>query len=225
MSRILYNFASRSRKQKFFACVENIYINSHNKDFTILASLDIDDPIMNTPDTIKSMKRYDKLYPVWGASKNKIDAINRSMVAAPEWDLLFNISDDMMFIQCGYDEIVENDIKEHFPGGDCLLHYPDQHQGKNCMTMSIMDKKYYDRFGFIYYPGYESLWCDVDAQETGKMLGRYKFINKRIFNHYHPSFGDTGYDAQYRKTEDMEVRNRDQDTFNGRLNRNFDLSL
>ena len=221
--KIIYPFASRSRPDKFIACVENIYINSRNKDFTILASLDIDDTSMNNEVMIDKMKRYDKLYPIWGHSKNKIDAINRTMTQAPEYDLLINMSDDMMFIEKGYDEIIEQEMNKYFPEGDCLLHFPDQNQGKNCMTMSIMDKKYYERSNYIYFDGYESLWCDKEAEDVGKLLGRYRFVNKRIFNHYHPSFGHVSYDDQYNKTEGMDVRNRDAQTYLHRKDNNFFL--
>ncbi|OHB91782.1 MAG: hypothetical protein A2Z57_04830 [Planctomycetes bacterium RIFCSPHIGHO2_12_39_6] len=224
---ILYKFASRSRPEKFITCVENIYINSRNKEFTILASLDLDDKTMNNEAMIEKMKRYEgKLYPVFGVSKNKVAAINRDMDKAPKFDVLINMSDDMMFIAEGYDRTIEEDIARWYPDGDCLLHYPDQNQGSNCMTMSIMDKKYYDRFGYIYNPDYESLECDLEAQEVGKRLGRYKFINKRLFNHYHPSFGQTPYDNQYDKTEgryDVAIRNRDKDTYIRRESKNFYL--
>ena len=225
--KFLYKFASRSRPNKFIACVENIYINSRNKDFTILASLDADDTTMNNESMIDKMKLYDKLYPVFGVSKNKVDAINRDMDKASAFDILINMSDDMMFIQEGYDVIIEEEMKKHFPDGDCLLHFPDQNQGENCLTMSIMDKKYYDRFGYIYHPDYESLECDVEAQEVGKRLGRYKFINLRIFNHYHPSFGQVPYDEQYQKTEGLvdghAIRHRDKDTYIRREGENFYL--
>lgn len=222
----LYTFASRSRPDKFIAGVENIYINSRNKDFNIVASLDTDDATMNNDAMIEKMKRYDKLYPIWGQSKNKVDAINRSMIAAPEYDVLINMSDDMMFIAEGYDVTIEDDIKRYFPEGDCLLHYPDQNQGENCLTMSIMDRKYYERFNYIYHPDYESLECDVEAQEVGKLLGRYKFINKRLFNHYHPSFGQVRYDEQYNRTEGMNgngVRDRDRATIERRRENKFYL--
>jgi|SRR3990172_6639148 len=226
--KFLYAFASRSRPDKFIAGVENIYINSRNKNFDILAALDIDDTTMNNENMIEKMKRYDKLYPIWGASKNKIDAINRAMIQAPEYDLLINMSDDMTFIEKGYDEIIEAAMNKYFPDGDCLLHFPDQNQGENCMTMSIMDKKYYERFNYIYHSDYESLWSDKEAEDVGKILGRYKFINKRIFNHYHPSFGHTPYDNQYDKTEgryDRAIRDRDEQTYINRKANNFYLNV
>lgn len=225
--KILYKFASRSRKQKFFACIDNIEIMSFNKNFTILASLDIDDPAMNTPDTIASLRKYERVLPVFSISKNKVDAINRDMSSVKDWDILINMSDDMMFIEPGFDKIIEEAMQKFYPDGDCLLHFPDQHQGINCMTMSIMDRKYYDRFGFIYHPDYASLECDMEAMEVGQRLGRYRFIDKRIFNHYHPSFGDTAYDEQYNKTEgriDPSIRQKDKQTFLNRKKNHFYLT-
>lgn len=224
--KILYKFASRSRPEKFIACIENIYAYSHNKDFKILASLDTDDTTMNNESMKEKMKQFENLFPVFGMSRNKVHAINRDMEKGGSFDILINFSDDMLFIKEGYDIIIEEAMKKNFPDGDCLLHFPDQNQGENCMTMSIMDRKYYNRFCYIYHPDYANLECDVDAMEVGKILGRYKFINERIINHYHPSFGQTSYDAQYEKTEgrnDPIVRQRDVEIYRRRLKNNFYL--
>ena len=223
--KVFYKFASRNRPEKFISCLENIYSFSHNRDFIILASLDTNDVTMNNPEIIEKMKKYDKLIPVFGMSKNKIDAINRDMSPLADFDLLINFSDDMLFIKEGYDKIIEQEMNKYFPDGDCLLHFPDQNQGENCLTLSIMDKKYYQRFNYIYFSSYESLWADEEAKDVGKILGRYKFINQRIFNHYHPSFGQTNYDKQYLKTESMQVRERDEKIYLQRKKNNFFLNI
>lgn len=211
--KLLYKFASRSRPTKFIDCIENIYINKRHDNFFILASLDLDDTTMNNPEMKAKMKGYDRLYPVFGTSKNKVDAINRDMTLAPEWDVLVNISDDMLFCAHGFDLTILDRYQDRLPDGDCLLHFPDQNQGKNCMTMSIMDKKYYERDNFIYDPRCESLWSDVIAQETGQMRGRYSFLNTIIFHHNHPSFYQCSMDKQYEKTESWEVREHDYDVY------------
>lgn len=211
--KILYTFASRSRPSKFLACIENIYINSKSRDFVILASLDTDDKTMNNPDMIEKMKRHDKLFPIWGTSTSKIDAINRTMVGAPEFDILVNWSDDMVFIKQGYDQDIKDAFRTKYPERpfdlDQLIHFPDQHQGRNCMTMYIAGRKYYERDNFIYDPRCKSLWSDIIAQETGQMRGKYKFVNEKIFNHLHPSFMDVPYDDQSLKTESREMREHD----------------
>lgn len=211
--RIIYSFASRSRPEKFIKCVENIYINARHDDYLIRASLDTDDLTMNNADMIERIKLYGKLYPIFGTSLSKIDAINRSMIHFSEWDILVNMSDDMMFIVAGFDKIIIDAFRHPHPDTpfdlDQIIHFPDQHQGKNCMTMYIAGKKYYDRDGFIYDPRCKSLWADIISQETGQIRGKYKFVDQRIFNHLHPSFMDCKYDEQYLKTEDREVRDHD----------------
>lgn len=223
--KILFNFASRSRPDKFFRHLDNIHIHTRTEDFIILASLDEDDRAMCNNQIKERLLKYPQVYPIWGASESKVHAINRAMLQAPDnYEIVINTSDDMHFIEQGFDEIIYNDMKEHFPDGDGVLHYPDQNQAERCMTMSIMGKKYYDRDKYIYNPAYKSLWCDLEAQEVAERRGCYKFINKRLFNHNHPSFGQGHYDEQYRKTESMEVRNADEQVYRTRQMANFYIS-
>lgn len=220
--KFLFKLASRSRPKKFIEVIENIHTHlSRGCEFKILATLDVDDETMNNEGMRNRLKMYDKVFPIYGLSNNKIDAINREIefTTSSDFDILINMSDDMAFIENSFDKIIESHIND----GDCILHFPDQNQGSNCMTMSIMDRKYFERFNYIYNPEYESLECDVEAMEVGKRLGRYRYIDKVIFYHYHPSFGQAKYDEQYLKTESYEVRIRDKTTFDRRKINNFYL--
>jgi len=211
--RILYKFASRSRPEKFIKCLDNIMTNHLHKDFLILATLDEDDITMNDPEMRQKMDGYDKLKYIFGKSENKVHAVNKDMEHTGEWDILVVMSDDMLFIQKGFDKIIIDAFRHPHPeivfDLDQLIHFPDQHQGRNCMTMYIAGRIYYEREGFIYDPRCKSLWVDIISQETGQIRGKYKFINERIFNHIHPSFMDCKYDEQYLKTECMEIRQHD----------------
>lgn len=217
--KILFKFATRSRPQKFFACLENIIQMIDDKiNYEIIASYDEDDSSMEIQniekDLVKILGVPVKLNMICGKSSNKINAINRDIFRyGKNFDILINTSDDMMFTQKGFDNIIRGDMIKYFPDLDGVLHYPDQNQGSSCMTMSIMGRKYYERDNFIYDPRFESLWCDVVAQEMAQMRGRYQFINNQLFHHNHPSFGECLYDEQYRKTESWEVRQRDYETY------------
>jgi len=202
--KILYKFTSRSRPEKFFKVLDNIAINSRIDNYHILITLDTDDTTMNNDDIRERIARYPNTYPIYGESKSKIDAINRDMVFAPDdWDILINLSDDMLFIEQGFDEIIVKDMQEAFPDMDGFLHYNDGNQRDNVSTMSIMTKKYYDRFGYIYHPDYVSVECDVEATEVAHILGRHKYMgdDKVIFRHFHPAWGLAERDAQYNKWE------------------------
>ena len=211
--RILYKFPSRSRPEKFINCLNNIFINQLYEDHLVLATLDEDDLTMNNVDMKEKMDRYDRLKYVFGKSENKIHAVNRDIEQAGEFDILVVMSDDMLFVEKGFDKIIIDAFRHPHPDiifdYDQLIHFPDQHQGRNCMTMYMAGRKYYDRDKFIYDPRCKSLWADIISQETGQIRGKYKFVNKRIFNHLHPSFMDCKYDEQYLKTEGREVREHD----------------
>lgn len=202
---ILYNFASRSRPDKFFKAIENI--NKLSKtDHIIAAKIDIDDPSM-----LLTFGSFDlpnlKVYS--GYSKNKIDAINRDIPDG--WDILVNMSDDMVFTKEGFDL----DIIEAFNGDyDQFIHFPDGYTDNRLCSMSIMGKDYYDRFGYVYHPDYVSLWCDNEAQDVAKDLGKYKFVNKNIFIHDHPAW--TGAKADQQLIDTQKYYRQDQRTYNKR---------
>lgn len=213
--KILYKIASRSRPQKLISVIENIKSLAEHENYVILCSLDIDDksiiPIKET------LNRFEKVICQYGVSKSKVDAINRDMDKIADWDILFNVSDDQLFLKKGFDKIVIDKVKE--VGGDCFLHYPDGNAKHLLATMSIMDKKYYERFNYIYHPDYVSVWCDNEAMEVAKNLNRYFYIDDQIFDHYHPAFGKAPNDAQYVKTESHYKA--DKITFDHRKKINF----
>ena len=224
--KILFKLATRSRPQKFFECVRNIMDNVESDNYILLVSYDIDDTSMAW-DVIK-----DRVYAIdnpnlkamGGTSKNKIDAINRDMHTFWKWDILINTSDDMMFTQKGFDNVIRQDMQQHFPDLDGFLHYNDGNQRDRVCTMSIMGRKYYDRFGYIYHPSYESLFCDEEATQVAKILGKHRYMGDiPLFRHLHPAWGLGEYDEQYQRTESRKVWIADESNYNERKTRNFDL--
>jgi hypothetical protein len=159
---------------------------------------------------------------VTGTSKNKVDAINRDLPQYSEdWDILINMSDDMLFMQKGFDQIIRRDFFETFPDLDGFIHYPDNNARERLSTMSILGKPYYNRFGYIYHSAYTSLWCDNEAMEVSKKLNKYKYFEKTLFDHLHPAYGKTKVDEQYRFTESFF--HSDREIFLRRQKNNFDL--
>lgn len=62
------------------------------------------------------------------------------------------------------------------------------------ITLPIMDRKYYERFGYIYYPAYEHLFCDSEMTHIADLLGR-KLTCDLLFKHNHYSVGGIKKDA------------------------------
>lgn len=200
--RILFKYTSRSRPKEFLRGLYSIIDNVASDDYDVLISLDLDDP---------KLDQYGNCSAVIGTSTGKIDAINRDLNEYQgEWDLLINMSDDMIFTVKGFDNIIRDLFTKHFPNGDGFLHLNDGHQGDNVSTMSIMDRKYYERDRYIYHPEYKSLWCDAEATEVAWMRGRYAYEPIVLFDHLHPAWGLAPNDPQYIASESREMWDHDK---------------
>lgn len=212
---ILYKLATRSRPNRLAETLESIHNNSSNSNYLVLVSIDEDD---------ESMQKYidDKElglgYPhlnvvvVNGTSKNKIDAINRDVEKVTEkwgikWDILVNISDDMLITSNRFDSVLRSAFTETT---DLFLHLPDGFVNESLPTMSIMGEDYYKRFGYIYHSSYESVYCDNEAMDVAKMLNKHLYINLHLFTHNHPAnVGRHLWDAQYERTESQSAHTKD----------------
>lgn len=186
--RLIYKLATRSRPSACIKAIDNIQKYAQHDDYHILITADYDDESMFNMQMNAKINEYKNTTILYGTSKSKVDAINRDMSLYTDWDILINMSDDMEFITYGFDKIIIADF-ERFRSLDLLLHYPDQKAWQAMVTMAIMGKEYYDRYGYIYNPCYKSLFCDNEQMEVAKLRGRYKYIKTRLFNHNNPMHG------------------------------------
>lgn len=221
--KILFKYPSCSRLFNFFRGIKSIQDNLNNKeDYMIYATLD-DKDVMDSDDIRGWMLDIDNLEYNFGESKSKIDACNRDMDKTNteyDWDIVVLMSDDMVFIQKGFDDIIRNDLKDL----DSMVHYPDGNQNEKLCTMTIMGREYYNRFGYLYHPDYTSLWCDVEFTEVAWMLGKYKYNPTQLFRHLHPAWGLAPSDPQYKKTESVELWNKDYEVILSRRALNYGLT-
>lgn len=194
--KILVNFPSRSRPERFHACMVNLRQCFTN--YKVALKVDRNDPTLRQ----YLSKAYPEILLYLGHSKSKVDAINRD-IPLYDWEIIVNTSDDILWRPGAGAEIIKNYEKDTF------LHFPEPYaesqaakrKSNSICVSSIMDRVYFDRFGYIYNPQYLSLWCDNEATEVAKNLGRYKFVNKIIFEHMHPAAGKAVKDHQYKLTE------------------------
>ena len=210
--KILFKYTTRSRPELFERGLKSIIDNCFSDQYKILVTVDENDATMfkywNDP----------RITTIIGESKNKVDAINRDVNEfVYDWDVLVNMSDDMIFTQKGFDNI----IRESFENTDQCIHFPDGSTGDRLISMSILGRDYYKRFNYIYNPEYISLYCDNETMDVAKILGRYKFVNENIFLHLHPAHGNALNDNQYRYTESFHPI--DQATYLKRKANNFGL--
>jgi len=217
--KLLIKFASRSRYAKMLKCLDNI-IEMAVGDFHILLSLDADDTTIDKVELSDIINSHGNMTVVYGSSKSKVHAINRDInLISYDWDVLFNMSDDMVITQYGFDKL----ILDEFNDFDGLLHLPDGFANDKLVTLSIMSRNYYKRFGYIYHPAYFSLWCDNEQTDVAKLLNQYKYVDKRFFYHDHPNNTGVGLDLQYKHTESFYTI--DGNTYHERKALRFNLPV
>jgi hypothetical protein len=122
----------------------------------------------------------------FGGSKSKIHANNRDVEtfsAFNDWDILLNLSDDQTCIKQGWDTL----IRELMPNDlDASLWFYDMSQPR-INTQEIIGFRYWKRTGYIYNPEYKSFYCDNEATEVAKMLGKLIKSPEVLFRHDHPA--------------------------------------
>lgn len=156
---------------------------------------------------------------IQGERKTKIEACNRGVANyGGQWDVVVLLSDDMLCRVDGWDEIIREDMAQHFPDTDGCLWYPDGHQ-KDLCTLAVMGRKAFDAIGYIYRPEYSSLWCDKEWTEYWSEHGKMYRSATVLFSHLHPAWGTAKMDKLYRKNNGFNTS--DRDTYNRRRALNF----
>lgn len=220
-AKILFKYTSRSRVENFFRGLDSIVSNLANKeDYHVLCTFDTSDKEYANSEFVERLKRYDNLSHYFGISTSKVNAINRDLPFAPPFSILINFSDDQIFIKNGFDD----DIRKDFNGDyDQFLHYPDSNVKHLLPTMSVIGVDYYSRFNYIYMENFHNVYCDNAEMDKAKILKKYKYVDRQIFDHLHPAFGRAPMDAQYEKTEEKSGYARDHATYIRLKKNNFGL--
>uniref|UniRef100_A0A6C0I7E7 Glycosyltransferase n=1 Tax=viral metagenome TaxID=1070528 RepID=A0A6C0I7E7_9ZZZZ len=199
--RLLIKLASRSRPVQLLSIVRK-YIEFANdtKNIIFVISLDTDDETV-TDELQKQLQDVHSCIKVcMGISKSKIDAINRDIPNPQTFDILLVASDDMIPQVKGYDTIIREKMRKHYPDTDGVLFFNDGYSGKTLNTLSIMGRKYYQRFGYIYYPGYKSFYCDNEFMRTAEKLRKQTYFDQVIIRHRHCVYDkEVSFDALYQR--------------------------
>lgn len=219
--KILIKYPTRGRPNKCIKTLEkyiNLAIDIDN--IKIIVSIDDDDKTVSE----NMFRIHSCVEVISGPSLGKIHAINRDIPDTSIFDILLLASDDMIPEVKGYDDIIRNKMKDHFPDMDGVLFFNDGYKSYHLNTLAICGSKYYSRFGYIYCPEYKSLWCDNEFTDEANRLGRQIYIDNIIIKHEHRSNN-----VNIRK-DDLYIRNQkyyliDKNTYKNRKFRNYDISV
>ena len=195
MQHIILKYPTRHRPIKFMNNL-NAYLDkaSGKHKITVVVTMDIDDSSMNNNPlryflTNKIKGDIDITFS-YGNSEGKISAINR-MVPATDWDIIISTADDMEPVEQGWDDIIVQDMMREFPDLNGALNYNNdprlEAKGaegyKTLITLPVIGRKLYDRFGYIYHPAYKAEWCDNEQTEVFEKLGVLRHIDRRPIVH------------------------------------------
>jgi hypothetical protein len=195
--RILLKCPTRSRPAQFLRIL-NQYISLANRPdlLGICISCDLDDTTMtemNIQHSIKNITHrvaWSNTY--YGNSTNKIEAVNADIgdVSWP-WEMVVIVSDDMVPQVKGYDDVLRSHMIAKFADTDGILWVNDGTQGDHLNTISIMGRKMYDSFGYLYHPAYKSLFCDTEFTDLcmTSLASKCTYIPHVLIKHEHPGTG------------------------------------
>ena len=195
MKHIILKYPTRQRPGKFMANLNSYLKNLSGKhQITLVVSMDTDDILCNNGaiQRFLDIKKSDKVNVIYsyGESKGKIAAINRDIPKTP-WDILVATADDMEPMENHWDDIIVEDMFREFPdlygainyNNDPRLENKGKEGFKTLITLPVIGRKLYDKFGYIYHPEYKSEWCDNEQTIVYETLGVLKHIDKRPIIH------------------------------------------
>lgn len=198
--RLLIKFPSRGRPVKLLDVVKK-YVEYACYTEQMIISLDTDDETV-TPDFLETLRSiHPAIQVVVGTSTSKIHAVNRDIPDPSTWDIVLLASDDMIPQIKGYDQLIRERMKFHYPDTDGVLFFNDGYRGNELNTLCILGSNYYRRFGYIYYPEYKGFWCDNEFTEVANKLGKQTYFEDVIIKHENPVYYDdpTLYDEVYKR--------------------------
>ncbi len=198
---------SRSRPEKSWHNIAKWVTNSHC-DVEVIVSLDADDPCL------EEYLSYSGAAAIVNKNRSAVDAINNAAKIA-KGDILIVVSDDT---ECFYGWGKQIEKLMH---GKCDWILKTQCGIQDwIITMPIMDRIYYERFGYIYHPDYTHAFCDTELTCVADMTG-CKIVSNYQFPHKHFDVtGEPKDELALRADSSFESGRK---IFIDRKRRNFDL--
>ena len=179
MSLISILHPSRSRPKQAYTTAKK-WIDSAGVEVEYLLSLDNDDQMKDYYNWTPRFIQHNCV--IFNPNRSAVDAINNAAKIA-KGDILIQIADDF---DCPPDwgkQIIEATTGKT----DWIMKTPDGIQNW-IITLPIMDRTYYNRFGYIYHPDYLHMFCDTELTCVADYTGR-KITANIPFKHNHYSVG------------------------------------
>ena len=229
--KLLIQFPTLARPEKFLKCLDKyVDMASTRHQLFFNVNCDADDLSMNSSGTKRMIA--DIIYGYhytdgqinFDKNTEKISAINSHIDDCYfDFDIVICASDDMIPLEHGWDDEIASAMTEHFPDLDGCTHFNDGYTHNKLITFSILGRKLYEHFGYVYHPDYKSLYCDNEFTQEVIRLGKAAYINKVIIRHEH--YGEKGNsntgDVDFAAQKTLHYAGRDGQVFRSREERGF----
>lgn len=113
--------------------------------------------------------------------------------AATTGKVIIAVADDFMPPQ-GWDELLLSIQSGGWIDKEHVIKVEDGYV-HNIFVLSILTRKRYERFGYLFYSKYQSLFCDTEFGEVATRDGVVIEANHLLFEHMHPDCGKRQRDA------------------------------
>lgn len=202
---------SRGRADQAFKTAE-MFISKAGCEVEYILSIDFDDPQKGKylSHSHHGLKRF--MTCIYD-NRSAVDAINQAAKEAKE-NIFIVISDDFECSEAWGAKVLDFVGKNK----DWILKTPDGIQDW-VITIPIFDRKYYERFMYVYHPSYRHGWCDTELTCVAELTGR-KIVVDIPFKHNHYTVTNQRDETYDRSDAHFE---QGRQVFQERINRNFFL--
>lgn len=167
----------------------NTWINSSKYKDNIEYILSIDSTDISIDQYITMFESYfPKIKVIVNDNTTAIEAINNGAKVCTG-DIIIVVSDDFICPN-NWDEFLLNYLKDK---EDFIVKTDDGTQDW-IITLPLMDRKYYERFGYIYNPAYQHMFCDTEMTHVADLLNK-KIVAPIRFIHNHYTTGRVAKDS------------------------------
>lgn len=212
MYKISIIHPSRNRPSQAAATISKWLLNADDKSqIEYILSVDTDD---------KDLRKYKEIAKVHGL--RLLTNNNKTAIAAINYGAYYSTGNIIIVVSDDFDSPKGWDtslLKETEEKEDFIVKTPDGIQ-KTLITLPIMDRIYYNRFGYIYFPKYNHMFCDQEMTTVGHYLGKVIDIPV-LFEHQHYSTGQFKKDKISQKND--KTWSQGKKLFHDRLKTNFGI--
>jgi len=195
---ILVQFPTYGRAERFLDVLDKyVSMSSAQNDIYFNINCDSADLSMTNSNVQRRIadimeQRLNVCYSInYDSNTEKISAINANIADVTDtdfnWDIVVCASDDMVPKVDEWDLEITDAMQEHYPDLNGCVHFNDGNTNGNLITFSILGRKLYEHFGYIYHPDYKSLYCDDEFTQVVRGMGKETYIDKIIVSHEHYS--------------------------------------